>query len=93
MSGSLKVNMLTLSDGTELAVDGLFVLRDAIAPATLLPGLEVCKGQIVADRTMATNIPGCFACGDCTGAPYQYAKAIGEGNVAAHSIIRYLVNM
>mgnify|MGYP002232580471 CR=1 FL=1 len=31
-----------------------------------------------------------FAAGDCTGRPYQYTKAVGEGNVAAHSCIQYL---
>ena len=29
-----------------------------------------------------TNIDGVYAAGDCTGRPYQYAKAVGEGNVA-----------
>ena len=39
---------------------------------------------------MATNLPGCYAVGDCTGRPYQYTKAAGEGNVAAHSVVSYL---
>jgi len=39
---------------------------------------------------MSTNIKGIFAAGDCTGRPYQYAKAIGEGNVAAHSVLEFL---
>ena len=41
---------------------------------------------------MATNLPGCFAAGDCTGRPYQYVKAAGEGNVAAHSMVEYLAH-
>ena len=93
VSGGLKLQTVSTADGTELSVDGLFILRDAIAPTTLFPGLLAEKGMILVDRTMATNIPGCFACGDCTGSPYQYAKAVGEGNVAAHSVIRYLANM
>ncbi len=39
---------------------------------------------------MKTNIEGCFAAGDCTGRPYQYMKAAGEGNVAALSAVAYL---
>ncbi len=93
VSGGLKLQTVHSADGTELEVEGLFVLRDAIAPTTLFPGLQAEKGMITVDRSMATNIPGCFACGDCTGAPYQYAKAVGEGNIAAHSVIRYLANM
>ena len=88
--GEDRVRGVRLTDGTELAVDGLFCLRDAIALASLLPGLETRDGHIVVDRAMATNLPGVFAAGDCTGRPYQYAKAVGEGNVAAHSVINYL---
>ena len=36
------------------------------------------------------NIAGIFAAGDCTGRPYQYAKSVGEGNVAAHSVVQFL---
>ena len=50
-------------------------------------------GHIAADRRMATNLSGCFAAGDCTGRPYQYAKAVGEGNVAAHSVIDFLASL
>jgi len=39
---------------------------------------------------METNIPGCFAAGDCIGKPYQYIKAAGEGNIAALSAVKYL---
>jgi len=42
---------------------------------------------------METSIPGCFACGDITGTPYQYIKAAGEGNVAALSAVGYLDQM
>ena len=36
------------------------------------------------------TLPGCFAAGDCVGAPYQIAKAVGDGNVAAHAALDYL---
>ena len=71
-------------------IDGVFFLKDALAPSTLLQGLEDDGMHIVVDRQMRTNIPGCFACGDCTGRPYQYMKAAGEGNIAAHSVVEYL---
>lgn len=90
VNGENKVSSVTLKDETVLPLEGLFCLRSAIAPTTLLPGLAVEGGLIPVDRAMATNISGCYACGDCTGTPYQYAKAVGEGNVAAHSVIRFL---
>ena len=73
-----------------LPVDALFCLRDAISPGTLIPGIEMDGNHIKVGRNMSTSIPGCFAAGDCTGTPYQIAKAVGEGNVAAHGILAYL---
>ncbi len=90
VKGEMRVNGLVLKDETELAVDGIFIMRNAIAPTTILSGLEVTEGHIAVNRKMETNLPGVFAAGDCTGKPYQYAKAVGEGNVAAHSVIEYL---
>ena len=48
------------------------------------------RGPKVDPRTMATSIPGVFAAGDCAGTPYQIAEAVGEGNIAALSAVRYL---
>lgn len=70
--------------------DGIFILRDSVAPAQLVPGLKIEGNHVVVNRSMETNIPGLFACGDITGAPYQYIKAAGEGNVAALSAVNYL---
>lgn len=46
--------------------------------------------HVKVDLQMRTNIPGCFACGDIAGKPYQYIKAAGQGNVAALSAVEYL---
>lgn len=91
--GFLKEKRLAgveLSNGEILNVDGVFCLRDAVSLATLLPKVETEDGHIQVDRHMATNVKGVYAAGDCTGRPYQYTKAVGEGNVAAHSMIEYL---
>lgn len=90
IEGGMRVSDVVMSNGEKLGVDGVFCLRDAISLGTLLPTLEVDNGHIKVDRKMATNVPGCYAAGDCTGRPYQYTKAVGEGNVAAHSVIEYL---
>lgn len=90
--GSASVEEVAFSDGTVCAVDGVFLLKSAISPSNLLPGIELVDGHITVDRRMQTSMEGVFAAGDCTGRPYQYAKAVGEGNVAAHSAIAWLVN-
>lgn len=74
-------------------VDGIFFLKDSVSPWVLLQGLEMDGPHIRVDRAMKTNLPGCFAAGDCTGRPYQYVKAAGEGNIAAHSAIKHLHEM
>lgn len=91
--GDGKVSGIELSDGTKLDVDGVFFIKQAVAADVLLNKLEVEQGSIVVDRNMQTSIDGCFAAGDCTGTPYQIAKAVGEGNVAAHSAIKWLNNV
>lgn len=90
ISGMMKANAITLHDGSEIACDGVFLLRASVAPATLLKGLEMDGPHIVVDRQMATSKKGCFAAGDCTGRPYQITKAVGEGNIAAHAMLDYL---
>ncbi len=87
--GDMKIREVIFKDG-KIDVDGVFVLRGAVSPATLVHGLETNGGHIVVGRDCSTNIDGIFAAGDCTGRPYQYIKAAGEGNVALHSAIEYL---
>ncbi len=75
---------------SELPVDGVFILRDSVSPSVLVGGLKTVDGLVEVDRRCRTNLSGCFAAGDCTGRPYQYAKAAGEGNVAAHAASEFL---
>ncbi len=90
VTGNGHAEGLILSDGKHLEISGLFCLRTSVAFSSLMKNLETADGHIVTDRNQSTSIAGCFAAGDCTGRPYQYAKAVGEGNIAAHSIINYL---
>lgn len=78
------------ADGVDIPCAGIFILRQAVAPTDLLPTLETDNGVIKVDRRMATSVEGVFAAGDCTGAPLQVAKAVGEGHVAALSACEYL---
>lgn len=74
----------------DLSIDGIFILRESFPPTTMLQGLEMEDGHVRVNRKMETNVQGFYAAGDCTGRPYQYAKAVGEGNVAAHTILEFL---
>ena len=56
----------------------------------LFPGLAVEGGYVTVDRRMATNLPGLFAAGDCTGGPLQVSKAAGEGLIAGQSAAKWI---
>ena len=87
--GELKVKKLILKN-SEIETDGVFIIRDSLSPSELVPGLKIEDNHVAVNREMETNIPGCFAAGDCIGKPYQYIKAAGEGNIAALSAVKYL---
>lgn len=89
LEGDSRLKEIIFKDG-RLEVDGMFILRGSVSPSALVHGLETQDGHIAVKRDCSTNIEGLFAAGDCTGRPYQYAKAVGEGNVAVHSAVEYL---
>lgn len=80
--GNDYVEGLILQDGTQINIDGLFILGGETAPDRLIPGLEIIDKHIKVNRKQETNLKGVYAAGDCTGAPYQVAKSVGEGQVA-----------
>ncbi len=79
-----------ITENSEISTDGVFVLRDSVAPKNLIYGLEMDGAHIKTDRQCRTSVKGVFACGDVTGKPYQFAKAVGEGNTAVLSAVDYL---
>ena len=87
--GGERVQTL-VAGATEYSVDCVFIIKESIAVTRLVPGLDSSKRGITVTRAMATNVAGVFAAGDCTGKPYQLAKAVGEGNVAALSACEYI---
>lgn len=89
IQGDDRVRNVILKNQT-IATDGVFVLKDSVAPNQLVPGLLVENDHIKVDLNMSTNIKGCFAAGDCTGKPYQYMRAAGQGQVAALNAVSYL---
>lgn len=91
VTGEERVTALSV-DGQEHPCDGIFILRQAVAPADLLSGLEVADGSIMVNRAMETNLDGVFAAGDCTGQPWQVSKAVGEGLVAGERAAEFLDN-
>ena len=86
MDGSVRVSL----PGEDLQVDAVFIYKNSVSPRTLLEGLASDGRHVTVGRHMETDVPGVFAAGDCTGEPYQTAKAVGEGQVAALHAVRFL---
>lgn len=78
------------TDKGDYSGDCAFIFRSAVAPGTLLMGLETENGHAKVGRDLSTNLPGVFAAGDVTGLPYQIAKAVGEGATAGLNACSYI---
>ncbi|MEE3486497.1 MAG: NAD(P)/FAD-dependent oxidoreductase [Bulleidia sp.] len=92
IKGEAKVTGLVTDKGLH-ETDGVFILRDAVAPGQLVPGIETDGPHVKVNLDMSTSIPGMYAAGDIAGLPYQYIKSAGQGNVAALSAVSYLAGM
>jgi len=88
--GSERVEGVQLASGKTLPVEGVFFFTGRLPVAQLVPGLDTAGDAVEVDLRMATVIPGVFAAGDITGHPYQVARAVGQGQVAALEALSYL---
>lgn len=90
-----KVTGVRLSDASELKLDGIFIELGAKGAMELAVQLGVqLEGDkfdyIKTDKKQQTNVAGIYAAGDICGAPFQIAKAIGEGCVAGMNAADYV---
>lgn len=92
IEGDGRVERVCFSDGTQLELAGVF-LAIGVAGSTELArkiGALLAGSSIKVDAHMATNVPGLFAAGDCTGGLLQVAKAVYQGAEAGLAAVRYL---
>ena len=92
VDGTGQVEGVTFKDGGKLDLDGLFVALGSAGGAELARKIgAMTEGRnIRVDEDMATNVPGLYAAGDCTGGLLQISKAVGEGAKAAMSMIKFV---
>ena len=55
-------------------------------------GIITENSKIIVNENMETNVPGIYACGDCTKGLLQISKAVYQGTVAGLETIKYLKN-
>lgn len=92
VDGTAYVEGVTFTDGTALRADGLFIAMGSAGAAELARKAgAVTEGKnIRVGSSMETNIPGLYAAGDCTGGLLQISTAVGEGALAAMSMIKFV---
>lgn len=90
--GTESVNKVKFTDGTHIETQGVFIAIGVASSTDLAKkiGAVTKDNSIVVDENMATNVPGLYACGDCTGGLLQISKAVYEGAKAGLSAIKYL---
>jgi len=93
-AGGERLERVQLADGGEIPVQGVFVACGAAGSADFAKkvGAMTQGNRILVDENMATNVPGLFAAGDCTGGMLQIAKAVYEGAVAGTEAVKYIRN-
>jgi len=91
-SGSQVLETVIFKDGKQIQVSGVFIAIGTAGSVELARkmGAEINGNTIVVDNHMATNIPGLYAAGDCTGGMLQIAKAVYQGAVAGTEVVKYI---
>jgi len=91
IDGELSLGGVTFEDGEKLSIAGLFIAQGVAGSGDLAKkiGAETNGTRIVVDDKMATNVPGLFAAGDCTGGLLQISKSVYQGAEAGTSAVKY----
>ena len=92
VTGTEHLETVCFADGSQIEVNGLFIAlgtADSTDMARKL-GAQLDGRFIKVDADGATNIPGLFAAGDCTGGLKQVAKAVHDGARAGLAAIKFL---
>ena len=93
LEGGDNLTGIRFQNGGFRELDGLFIAYGVAGSSELAKKLGVlltAKGDIITDQNQATNVPGVFAAGDCTGAFRQIAVAVGQGATAARAMTAFL---
>ncbi len=92
--GGDKVEEIEFEDDSKLKIDGIFIAEGTAGTKEFAKKLGILTNgdKIIVNDKMETNIPGIYACGDCTGGLLQISKAVYEGATAGLEVIKHLKN-
>ena len=92
IQGDEFVQSVKLTDGTQIAVDGVFIFA-GLKPNTeyISDIVATVKGFIITDNLLMTSVKGIFSAGDCRfGSLRQVVSACGEGAVTGEKAGKYV---
>ena len=93
INGEAKVEGVTLKDGRELEVNGVFVAVGIVPNSEMIKSLAACDGAgfVIADESGATSCEGLYAAGDVRTKPLrQIITACADGANCVTSATAYL---
>lgn len=92
--GDERLSKVVFDDGSALDVDGVFIAVGIAGSSSLAKKLGVITdgNNIAVDENMATNIPGLYCAGDCTGGLLQVSKSVYDGAKAGTELVKFLRN-
>lgn len=92
--GEEKAEEIEFTDNSRIKTDGIFIAEGIAGSLEFAKKLGIItkNNKIIVNEKMETNVPGIYACGDCTGGLLQISKAVYEGTIAGLEVIKYLKN-
>jgi thioredoxin reductase (NADPH) len=93
INGLGLVKGLKLDDGTELDVDGVFIILERVNTTSIFQDAGIVTdagGCIMVDDDGMTNIKGIYAAGDCSCRGMQIVTATGMGAKAALAAMKHV---
>jgi dihydrolipoamide dehydrogenase len=91
ISGTSQVTAVRFRSGStsaDIGADAVLLAAGLVPNSGMVSGIEKGPGgEIVVNDRMQTSVPGVYACGDVTGAPFLTPVARHEGIVAADNIL------
>lgn len=92
IKGDKRAEEIEFTDNSRLKTEGIFIAEGIAGSLEFAKKLGIItkNNKIIVNEKMETNVPGIYACGDCTGGLLQISKAVYEGTIAGLETVKYL---
>ena len=90
IKGNTRAEEIEFTDNTNLKTDGIFIAEGTAGSLEFAKKLGIItkNNKIIVNEKMETNVPGIYACGDCTEGLLQISKAVYQGTIAGLEIVK-----